>query len=106
MSTINRSEFLSFKPKTQVATLPAGQVTVREPTAAEVVQFSQMQTSDPTHAPAWLVIRCAHDAAGNPMFAADDLQTVSDAPYTVLEPIVTAALDLAGLGAKATPPKA
>lgn len=45
-----------------------------------------------------LVVACCRDDSGNPLFKPDDVATLSQQPSAMIEPIVTAAMRLSGIG--------
>ena len=78
--------------------LPGGDTVVIRPlTGAGADAFGHASQRTPELARATLVVACACDAAGTPLFAAGDVPRVSQLPNRILSPLVEAIIDHNGL---------
>lgn len=76
-----------------------GTVGVRRMSVGQALDWTR--ESDPGRRAALLVRNTACDGEGNLLFTDDDVSWLAEQPQVVLQPIVTAALDFNGLGARA-----
>jgi hypothetical protein len=105
---LNKQRFFEkFKKNLRVVPVPIGDgetIHVREISSAELSKF-QLAGVDKKGKPKpiddfreRLVVLCACDETGEPIFADDDAETISQIPASVIEPIITAAQRLNRLG--------
>lgn len=105
---LDRESFLKVAPsgyKKALLELPFGSIYIRELSTKTLLSFKNRQDEFKENealaidAIADIIIECAANADGTPMFTDDDKATVASMPLTTLTTILAAVLELSGVPA-------